>query len=159
MPELRSRTRRNRAQNNNQNPNPIKLTVQTRKRRTAEVNNNRKKNAIVDEKENIVRLSDTTPFRKELLDEGARVLRGEEEVAEKKMDEHDSGGGRSADKGPGADDEGSTAPLPDKVSFCLGFFFFGEIGFGWRENVGKCEKVFLRCGLHGIGLMHVKLSV
>ncbi|XP_011006418.1 PREDICTED: uncharacterized protein LOC105112417 [Populus euphratica] len=115
MPELRSRTRRNRAQNNNQNPNPIKLTVQTRKRRTAEVNNNRKKNAIVDDKKNIVRLSDTTPFRKELLDEGARVLRGEEEVAEKKMDEHDSGGGRSADKGPGADDEGSTAPLPEKV--------------------------------------------
>ncbi|KAG6739418.1 hypothetical protein POTOM_057014 [Populus tomentosa] len=115
MPELRSRTRKNRAQNNNQNPNPIKLTVQTRKRRTAEVNNNRKKNAIVDEKENIVRLSNTTPFRKELLEEEARVLRGEEEVAEKKMDEHDSGGGRSADKGPGADDEGSTAPLPEKV--------------------------------------------
>ncbi|KAB5514062.1 hypothetical protein DKX38_027968 [Salix brachista] len=56
-----------------------------------------------------------TPFRKELLDEGAGVLRGEKEVAEKKMDEHDSGGGRSADKVPGADDEGSTAPLPEKV--------------------------------------------
>ncbi|KAJ6354482.1 hypothetical protein OIU77_005151 [Salix suchowensis] len=57
----------------------------------------------------------TTPFRKELLDEGAGVLRREKEVAKKKMDEHDSGGGRSADKVPGADDEGSTAPLPEKV--------------------------------------------
>jgi PHD/YefM family antitoxin component YafN of YafNO toxin-antitoxin module len=138
MPELRSRTRRNRAQNNNQNPNPFKLTVQTRKRRTAEVNNNRKKNAIVDDKENIVRLSDTTPFRKELLDEGARVLRGEEEVADKKMDEHDSGGGRSAEKGPGADDEGSTAPLPEKVSFCFGFFFFWR-DWVWMER--ECGKV------------------
>jgi hypothetical protein len=64
-------------------------------------------------------------------------LRGEEEVAEKKMDEHDSGGGRSADKGPGADDEGSTAPLPDKVSFCLGFFFWRD--WVWMER--KCGKV------------------
>ncbi|KAJ6924530.1 hypothetical protein NC652_017717 [Populus alba x Populus x berolinensis] len=30
------------------------------------------------------------------------------------MDEYDSGGGRSADKGTGAEDEGSTAPLPEK---------------------------------------------
>lgn len=74
----------------------------------------------------------TTPFRKELLDEGARVLRGEKEVAEKKMDEHDSGGGRSADKVPGADDEGSTAPLPEKVSF-----FWRD----WVWMVRKCGKV------------------
>lgn len=30
------------------------------------------------------------------------------------MDDYDSGG-RSADKAPGAEDEGSTAPIPEKV--------------------------------------------
>lgn len=39
----------------------------------------------------------------------------EEEVAEK-MDECDSGG-RGSDKGLGAEDEGSTAPLPERVSY------------------------------------------
>ncbi|KAJ6372977.1 hypothetical protein OIU76_027331 [Salix suchowensis] len=57
----------------------------------------------------------TTPFRKELLDEGARGLERRKRGCQEKMDEHDSGGGRSADKVPGADDEGSTAPLPEKV--------------------------------------------
>lgn len=37
-----------------------------------------------------------------------------EGVGERAMDEYDSGG-RSADKGPAAEDEGSTTPLPEKV--------------------------------------------
>ncbi|KAH1107540.1 hypothetical protein J1N35_011308 [Gossypium stocksii] len=37
------------------------------------------------------------------------------------MDEFDSGG-RSGDKGPGAEDEGSTAPLPEKMGWFLGFW-------------------------------------
>lgn len=127
MPELRSQTRRNREKNNNpnQNPNPIKLTVQTRRRRTAE--KEKKNNAIaVDDKKNIVRLLEETPIKPE----EARVLReaGAEDVAAK-MDEYDSGGGRSADKGPGAEDEGSTAPLPEKV----GFYFWEMV----RKSVGK----------------------
>lgn len=41
----------------------------------------------------------------------------EEEVGEKEvMDEYDSGG-RSGDKGLAAEDEGSTAPLPERVCF------------------------------------------
>jgi hypothetical protein len=42
------------------------------------------------------------------------------------MDEYDSGG-RSADKAPGADEEGSTPPLPEKVVF--NFDFFSEFIF------------------------------
>lgn len=45
---------------------------------------------------------------------GAGALR--ERVGERAMDEYDSGG-RSGDKGQGAEDEGSTAPLPEKVYF------------------------------------------
>lgn len=37
---------------------------------------------------------------------------------EEAMDEYDSGG-RSADKAPGAEEEGSTTPLPEKVIFIL----------------------------------------
>lgn len=149
MPELRSNARRNRASiNPNQNPNPInnilpqpdtndnkkksKFTVRTRQGRTAQ--NRKQKDAIVaavyenklndnDNKHNNIVSGaglETTPFgRKQDKDiKELRVLR--EEVAEKKMDEYDSGG-RSGDKGPGAEDEGSTAPLPEKVSCSLDF--------------------------------------
>uniref|UniRef100_A0A2P2LHP8 non-specific serine/threonine protein kinase n=1 Tax=Rhizophora mucronata TaxID=61149 RepID=A0A2P2LHP8_RHIMU len=111
MPELRSRTRRNRASNNqnpspNPNPNPIKHRV---KRRTAEHKRKRKAIAVVVCKDSVI--PQTTPFK-----EKPRVFREEEkESAVKKMDEYDSGG-RSAERGPGAEDEGSTAPLPEKVS-------------------------------------------
>ncbi|KAF2285337.1 hypothetical protein GH714_000120 [Hevea brasiliensis] len=106
MPDLRSRARRNRE--------PVKLLririrlsslyrlVGEKLLRTREKNN-----AIaVEDKNNIVNL-ETTP-----LETHPRAFR--EEVAEKTMDEYDSGG-RSGDKGPGAEDEGSTAPLPEKV--------------------------------------------
>ncbi|KAF2302013.1 hypothetical protein GH714_031333 [Hevea brasiliensis] len=106
MPDLRSRVRRNRDPSKpTSNQNPIKVTVETRQRKTA-VNKRKKNSVAVDDKNNIVNL-ETTP----LVDQ-TRAFR--EEVAEKKMDEFDSGG-RSGDKGPGAEDEGSTAPLPEKV--------------------------------------------
>lgn len=67
-----------------------------------------------------------------------REGRAEEEVGEKvlgegAMDDNDSGG-FSADKAPGAEDEGSTAPLPEKVVlisrfshyFCILFSLFSE---------------------------------
>lgn len=53
-------------------------------------------------------------------EEALRVLR--EEVEERSMDEFDSGGGRSGDKGAAAEDDGSNAPLPEKVFyFCFVF--------------------------------------
>lgn len=54
-------------------------------------------------------------------------------LGEGAMDDNDSGG-FSADKAPGAEDEGSTAPLPEKVVlisrfshyFCILFSLFSE---------------------------------
>lgn len=39
-------------------------------------------------------------------------------------DEFDSGGGRSADKAAPVEDEGSTAPIPERVWFYFIFRFF-----------------------------------
>ncbi|XVF48583.1 hypothetical protein PTKIN_Ptkin03bG0202200 [Pterospermum kingtungense] len=180
MPELRSRARRNRASVNfNPNPNPIHIipqpdtdfkgnfTVRTRRRRAAK--NGKQKGAIVaavddnklnndgDKDNNIVSGADfkTTPFgRKEGEDnKELRVLR--EEVAEKKMDEYDSGG-RSGDKGPGAEDEGSTAPLPEKVQVGGSPMYrierkLGKGGFG-QVYVGR------RIGATGPGAVEVALK-
>lgn len=57
---------------------------------------------------------ETRTFKREEEEEGeeTRVLR--QEVEERAMDEYDSGG-RSGDKGLAAEDEGSTAPIPEKV--------------------------------------------
>ncbi|EOY29783.1 Casein kinase I protein [Theobroma cacao] len=184
MPELRSNARRNRASiNPNQNPNPInnilpqpdtndnkkksKFTVRTRQGRTAQ--NRKQKDAIVaavyenklndnDNKHNNIVSGaglETTPFgRKQDKDiKELRVLR--EEVAEKKMDEYDSGG-RSGDKGPGAEDEGSTAPLPEKVQVGGSPMYrierkLGKGGFG-QVYVGR------RIGATGPGALEVALK-
>lgn len=172
MPELRSRARRYRAsinQNPNPNPEPIapsqqphldnnindnnnnnrkKLTVRTpQQRRTGQ--NKTKRNTIVavDDKKNgnnnnIVNVQETTPLKD---NEKARVLA--EEVAEKKMDEYDSGG-RSADKGAGAEDEGSTAPLPEKVKNFIHFLnifvnLIWMVGINVVKMVEKNEFHFL----------------
>lgn len=70
------------------------------------------KEAVVEEKNN--------KNKKKVVGEGAGK--------EKKMDEFDNSGGRSNDKAnAGAEDEGSTAPLPEKVMssfFVLLFVFF-----------------------------------
>lgn len=55
---------------------------------------------------------ETRSFKSEEEEEETRVLR--QEVGERAMDEYDSGG-RSGDKGLAAEDEGSTAPIPEKV--------------------------------------------
>ncbi|KAK9032262.1 hypothetical protein V6N11_056535 [Hibiscus sabdariffa] len=134
MPELRSHARRNRASinpNPNPNPNPIdtvpqpdsdnnKVTVRTRQRRAGQIR--KQEDAIVAAVDNN-ELNDTgngydnivigAGFETTPLGRKDRVLT--EQVAEKKMNEFDSGG-RSGDKGPGAEDEGNTAPLPEKVS-------------------------------------------
>lgn len=58
-------------------------------------------------------------------DNNNRAEEVKEEVAEKKMDECDSGG-HGSDKGLGAEDEGSTAPIPERVRKinCLRVFFY-----------------------------------
>ncbi|KAL5786275.1 hypothetical protein ACOSQ2_008667 [Xanthoceras sorbifolium] len=179
MPELRSRARRNRTALNHPNPNPNppsrqphpdnsnidnnnnrsnninnkrKLTARTRQqRRTGQ--NKRQRNAIVvvDDKskshDNIVNVEEATkPF-----DDGeGEVGVSREVVAEKKMDEYDSGGRSGGDKGPGAEDEGSTAPLPEKVQVGgspmyrierkLGKGGFGQVFVGRRIGSNLNER-------------------
>ncbi|OVA20234.1 Protein kinase domain [Macleaya cordata] len=116
MPELRSGVRRGRAAAASAaaKENPIqvekKVTARTRRRRTA-------KNTQQPIDENIVR--DSVPSKSlQVKEEEIRVLEGvgeeEEEVGEKQMEDYDSAG-RSGDKNPAAEDEGSTAPIPEKV--------------------------------------------
>lgn len=145
MPQLRSGVRRGRRpiaaiepENNNNiinNDKDKRVARRTTRTRRAAAGNRavggRKKNeeiikevvpvVVVDvhEEENAVKK--TTSFRtgepdkdRKEIEEGVRVLK--EEAGEKKMDEDDSGG-RSGDKGLGAEEEGSTAPLPERVPF------------------------------------------
>lgn len=54
-----------------------------------------------------------------------RVEELKEEVGEKKMNENGSGARCSGDKGVGPEDEGTTAPLPERVvKCCFNYFFF-----------------------------------
>jgi len=121
MPELRTRPRINRLTDNAPPVAGGKRTVaataaQTRRNRRQK---KKKKNTIVAEKiENIVNNDD----------EGVERLKEEEAESKEKavvrvsreeaMDEYDSGG-RSADKALGAEEEGSTTPLPEKVMLIL----------------------------------------
>jgi hypothetical protein len=58
-----------------------------------------------------------------------------EEVEEKAMDDCDRGGagGWSGDKGLGVEDEGNTAPLPEKIVMAL------QKGW-WKHWKASCEK-------------------
>ncbi|BFG18518.1 hypothetical protein CerSpe_047920 [Prunus speciosa] len=159
MPELRSRPRRTRAPKNpdpilNQNPNPNPITqpqpqphhkLTVRKSRTAQNkknnNNNQKKNkekkAVGVGKSRRAKAGRVIETRSFKLDE-------EQAGGEGAMDEYDSGG-RSADKGPGAEDEGS-APIPEKVQVGgspvykiekkLGKGGFGQVYVGRRMGAG-----------------------
>ncbi|XP_072997215.1 casein kinase 1-like protein HD16 [Typha latifolia] len=107
MPELRSGARRGRA-----NPNPIATEERVTKRRRRAARSKQTCDEIVvtksaERNEEIGLLEGGGEIGEEKKDE-------EEGVGERKMDEFDSGA-RSADKIAGAEDEGSIAPLPEKV--------------------------------------------
>ncbi|XP_042382743.1 casein kinase 1-like protein HD16 isoform X1 [Zingiber officinale] len=111
MPELRSGPRRGRAQ-----LNPVPKAARGAAPAT------RRRGAAVRRKETGDANDLNSPVQQEEIGlvEGEGEGRGdpqgnkEEGVADKRMDEFD-GGGRNADKLPGAEEEGSTAPLPEKV--------------------------------------------
>ncbi|XP_061369572.1 casein kinase 1-like protein HD16 isoform X3 [Gastrolobium bilobum] len=152
MPELRTRPRRNRLLDNaNTNPitrphSPAAVGAGRRRRTSAAATqtkrNRRQKNAIAaDEIGHIVNNDDAGAVRearaRELKDEQGEPVRVLEEEA---MDEYDSGG-RSADKAPGAEDDGSTAPLPEKVQVGCSPLYrverkLGKGGFG-QVYVGR----------------------
>lgn len=169
MPELRSGVRRGRA---HRNPNAIRIedervtAVRTRPRRAAQ---NRRGEVVVDGGErDVLRglgLQATSFEEEEVKVLGATGGGGgsgppREEVAEKEMDEYDSGG-RSGDKGPGAEDEGSTAPLPEKVQVGgspvykidrkLGKGGFGQVYVGRRIGGNSNERT-------GAGAVEVALK-
>ncbi|XP_039026067.1 casein kinase 1-like protein HD16 [Hibiscus syriacus] len=65
-----------------------------------------------------------------------------EEIGDKAMDEFNNGGRRSNDKGNAGEDEGSTAPIPEKVQFGGSPLYriqkkLGKGGFG-QVFVGRC---------------------
>ncbi|RDY00970.1 Casein kinase 1-like protein HD16, partial [Mucuna pruriens] len=126
MPELRTRPRRNRLlDNDNQNPitrpaSPAAAGARRRKRTAAAAptGRNRRQNDTIAADEIVnadagavlgTRAKKLNKDKREKKKVSVRVLE------EENMDEYDSGG-RSADKAPGAEDEGGTnAPLPEKV--------------------------------------------
>ncbi|KAK6912009.1 Protein kinase domain, partial [Dillenia turbinata] len=127
MPVLRSARRRGGAANQQQkqpngddnnndknNNNKGRVTARGGRRRAPvrkknqEQQQEQQEKVLVDEKGVILVTS-----KEEKGGEEIRVL---EEVGEKKMDGYESGGGRSHDKANAGEDEGSTAPLPEKVS-------------------------------------------
>ncbi|XP_011626734.1 casein kinase 1-like protein HD16 isoform X2 [Amborella trichopoda] len=127
MPELRSGVRKGRA------PVHVDLNVRTRRKRTVknrqENNNNNNDNNNSNQRNNkqgvAVRKRNLQSGEKDLvLETGvAEALEGKgeedlglskEQKEEAKMDDYDSGA-KSAGKAPAGEEEGSTAPLPEKV--------------------------------------------
>ncbi|XP_062154569.1 casein kinase 1-like protein HD16 [Alnus glutinosa] len=125
MPVLRSGARRGRAAAKQQ-PKPIEvgegIATRTRRRRAAAAaannnnnNNNDKNKGLRGVDENIVVAAEAAEEEEEEnrgLEEGGGAER--EEVGEKQMDDYVSRG-KSNDKAPAGEDEGSTAPLPEQV--------------------------------------------
>lgn len=124
MPVLRSGVRRGRPagaanQQERREANPIEgeaIATRTRRRRAAaEVPKNRQQPAI---DENLaaaqVRAKEEDGRRLDETCVGGAGGAQNDEVGKKKMDDFDSGG-RSAEKPHAGEDEGSTAPLPEKV--------------------------------------------
>ncbi|GKV27173.1 hypothetical protein SLEP1_g36375 [Rubroshorea leprosula] len=174
MPELRTGARRGRAAatKKQQQPNPIEageaIATRTRRRRAAAAaaaaaearvvpvpdnneenkNDNKKKEPqlVVGEKLELATAAGALKEEEEnrknnrALEEGVR--KDQEEVGEKHMDEFDSGGNDKANAG---EDEGSTAPLPEKVQVGgsplyrlerkLGKGGFGQVYVGRRVSV------------------------
>ncbi|WOL14142.1 casein kinase 1-like protein HD16 [Canna indica] len=150
MPELRSGPRRGRAQ---QNP-VVKAT-----RGAATATRKRRGSAAARDAETGHDNALTRPTQREegigLVEDGGEVGRvgvkenREEQVGGKRMDEFESGG-RSADKLPGAEDEGNTAPLPEKVQIGnspvyridrkLGKGGFGQVYVGRRISANVDDR-------------------
>ncbi|XP_052181686.1 casein kinase 1-like protein HD16 [Diospyros lotus] len=124
MPELRSGVRRGRAAKQQPNTNAVEageaIATRTRRRRAAAAAPQDDQPVNV----NVVAAAEAEnkvpeqPLRVGAAGGGAGGIgrgAGREEIADKPMDDYHSGG-RSADKAQVGEDEGSTAPLPEKVS-------------------------------------------
>ncbi|KAK5831043.1 hypothetical protein F383_08945 [Gossypium arboreum] len=191
MPVLRSGARRGRAaaqkQQQQQLPNPIEageaIATRTRRRRRAaeeaaaaaasplekdnndEGDNRNKKPRAQEVNEKLaVAAAGEAAVREEEKNTKNRILEEEkkEEVGEKPMDEFNSGGGRGKDKGNAGEDEGSTAPLPEKVQVGgspayrierkLGKGGFGQVCVGRRVSASNTND------RNGSGALEVALK-
>ncbi|KAF3450696.1 hypothetical protein FNV43_RR06785 [Rhamnella rubrinervis] len=167
MPVLRSGVRRGRAaaKQQQQQPSPIEageaIATRTRRRRAAAAaavpkNNNNKQQEQQLQQQQQLQVADenvavAAPAAKEEENRGFEEAFGggggggaeKEEVGEKPMDDYDSGA-RSKDKINAGEDEGSTAPLPEKVQVGgspwyrlerkLGKGGFGQVYVGQRVS-------------------------
>ncbi|KAK6772999.1 hypothetical protein RDI58_028237 [Solanum bulbocastanum] len=159
MPQLRSGVRRGRkpiaaiepeVNNDNKNKRVTRRTTvarTTRQRGAGGIRvGGRKKKSTDNEKKEVVPVGDENTVRRTASreeDKEKKEVEKEEEVGEKQMDEYDSGG-QSGDKGLAAEDEGSTAPLPERVQVGgspayridrkLGKGGFGQVFVGRRAN-------------------------
>lgn len=142
MPVLRGGVRKGRAagkqKQEKQQLNPIEegeaIATRTRRRRaaaaavvaTAEPKNNKKQQQVVVNDNVVVVAAEEEEEANRGLDEEEALRVGDEdcgeekeEIGEKLMDDHDSGA-RSNEKANVAEEEGSTAPVPERVWFvCL----------------------------------------
>ncbi|XP_027329675.1 casein kinase 1-like protein HD16 [Abrus precatorius] len=145
MPELRSRKRPNPnpspSPNPNPNPTPITQPVRTiRQRRTRRTTVRNNRNAIAGDQ-----INNNRQIHQQRQEQDALPLRVLKEENKAMDNEHDSGG-RSADKAPAAEDEGSTTPLPERVQVGgsplyrierkLGKGGFGQVYVGRRVGAG-----------------------
>ncbi|KAE8718384.1 hypothetical protein F3Y22_tig00110013pilonHSYRG00041 [Hibiscus syriacus] len=74
-----------------------------------------------------------------------------EEIGDKEMDEFDNGGRRSNDKGNAGDDEGSTAPIPEKVLNSIVYCWNPPPVDYFKMNVdGAVCSVGMMAGIGGI---------
>lgn len=141
MRELRSGVRRGRAQQQQQNQPPVavdgkRVVANTRRRRTAKDAGKKQEPPTPAANENIA-VRNCGPTRSLEAKEEAKILEGGADFGgaligeeQKKMDDYDSGGGaKSADKIPAAEEEGSTAPLPEKVWVFVISAFYSHIWF------------------------------
>ncbi|KAB1218513.1 Casein kinase I isoform delta-like [Morella rubra] len=156
MPVLRSGARRGRAAAKQQpNPNPIQegeaIATRTRRRRAAAAaanNNDGNKGKQLQHQRGVDEKVVVAAAKEEKENRGLEEGGGgggpeKEEVGEKQMDDCDSGG-RSKDKAHAGEDEGSTAPLPEKVQVGgspmyrldrkLGKGGFGQVYVGRRAS-------------------------
>lgn len=116
MPELRSGARRGRAAPANQRVQAEGPAAGGTARRGTVARNRRganenKATGTAEAKEEIKFIAERGEF---LGGEGKGEREHKEGVGERRMDDYDSGA-KSAEKPPGAEDEGGTTPIPDKV--------------------------------------------